>query len=98
MAEKRAGRWLLVEVRSSGTEAYDRGDKFAGYRTIPSFQEYLLASQKEPRIELFTRQPNNSWNLRIFGPGERLDLVSVGCTVELDRVYEGVFDAAASAS
>ncbi len=89
---------VVIEVLSTSTEAYDRGDKFAGYRTIPSFQEYLLASQKEPRIELFTRQPNNSWNLRIFGPGERLDLVSVGCTVELDRVYEGVFDTAASAS
>lgn len=43
---------VVVEVLSSSTEAYDRGDKFAGYRSLPSVQEYLLASQKEPRLEL----------------------------------------------
>lgn len=83
---------VVIEVLSSSTEAYDRGDKFAGYRTIPSFQEYVVASQKEPRIELFTRQSNGSWNLRIFGSGERVDLVSLDCAVEVDRVYEGVFE------
>lgn len=83
---------VVIEVLSSSTEAYDRGDKFAGYRTIPSFQEYVVASQKEPRIELFTRQSNGSWNLRIFGSGERVDLASLACAVEVDRVYEGVFE------
>jgi Uma2 family endonuclease len=88
---------VVIEVLSSSTEAYDRGDKFASYRTIPSVQEYLLASQSEPRLELFTRQPDRSWNLRIFGPGERAELVSVGCAVEVDRVYDGVFEADAAA-
>lgn len=66
--------------------------ELAGYRTIPSFEEYLVASQKEARIERFTRQADRSWNLRIFGPGERVELSSVGCAVEVDRVYEGVFE------
>jgi Uma2 family endonuclease len=83
---------VVVEVLSNGTEAYDRGDKFAGYRTVPTLQEYLLASQKQPRLELFTRQADGSWNLRIFGPGERVELGSVGCSIEVDRVYEGVFE------
>lgn len=33
---------LLVEVLSDSTEAYDRIDKAAHYRQIPSLQEYLL--------------------------------------------------------
>src|SRR5215203_5528676 len=33
---------VLIEVLSPTTEAYDRGDKFAQYREIPSFQEYVL--------------------------------------------------------
>ena len=86
---------LIVEVLSDSTEAYDRGDKFAGYRTIASFQEYVLASQKQPRIEVFTRQPDGSWTLRIYGPGERAVLASVECSIEVDKVYEGVHDTGA---
>ena len=81
---------LILEVLSDSTEACDRGDKFAGYRSIPSFQEYVLASQKQPRIEVFTRQPDGSWTLRIYGPGERAMFASVECSIEVDKVYEGV--------
>lgn len=82
---------VLVEVLSDSTEAYDRGDKFANYRTIPTFMEYVLASQKQPQIEVFTRQSDGSWTLRIYGPGERVDLPSLGCAIEVDRVYADVF-------
>lgn len=86
---------LIIEVLSDSSEAYDRGDKFAGYRSIASFQEYVIASQKEPRIEVFTRQPDGSWMLRVHGPGERAALASVGCAIEVDRVYADVFEAPA---
>lgn len=85
---------VVIEVLSPSTEAYDRGDKFAGYRTIPGLQDYVIASAKHPRIELFSRQENGTWSLRILGPGDRLDVPSVGCSIEIDRVYEGVFDPA----
>lgn len=83
---------VIIEVLSDSSEAYDRGDKFAGYRSIASFQEYIVASQKEPRIEVFTRQPDGSWMLRIHGPGAQVSLTSLGCTIEVDRVYAGVFE------
>src|SRR2546422_7535750 len=54
---------VLVEVLSDSTEAYDRGKKFEHYRRIPALQEYLLVSQKEPRIEQFIRQPDDHWLL-----------------------------------
>jgi len=54
---------LLVEVLSDSTEAYDRGKKFEHCRQIPALQEYLLVSQKEPRIEQFVRQPG--WTLAV---------------------------------
>lgn len=83
---------VIVEVLSSSTEAYDRGDKFAQYRTIPSFQDYVLASQKEPRIEHFRRMPDGTWLLRILLPGETLVLDSIGCELAVDRAYLKVFD------
>jgi Uma2 family endonuclease len=33
---------LIVEVLSDSTEAFDRGEKFAAYRQLPSLKEYLL--------------------------------------------------------
>jgi Uma2 family endonuclease len=36
---------LIWEVLSPSTEAYDRGDKFSYYKSIPSFREYLLIAQ-----------------------------------------------------
>ena len=52
---------LLIEILSPSTEGYDRGFKFAQYRTIESLQEYALTSQIEPRVEIFRRQPGGDW-------------------------------------
>ena len=37
---------LIVEVLSDSTEAFDRGDKFADYKTIPELEEYVPDSSK----------------------------------------------------
>lgn len=83
---------LVVEVLSDSSEAYDRGDKFAQYRTLPSMKEYVLASQKEARIEVFTRQADEGWVLRVYGAGETAKLASLGCELAVDRAYLGVFE------
>ena len=80
---------VIVEVLSKSTEAYDRGEKFHQYRRIPSLQEYVLVSQGVNRIEQFTRTAEG-WVLRSAGPGESLQLTSVGCVLQVDSVYEGV--------
>src|SRR2546430_451478 len=54
---------ILIEVLSDSTEAYDRGRKFEHYRQIPTLREYLLVSQKEPRIEQFIKQTDGRWLL-----------------------------------
>ena len=89
---------LVVEVLSDSSEAYDRGDKFAGYRTIASLRTYVLASQKEPRVEVFSRQPDGSWLLRVYGPGERAALPDIDTLLDVDRVYRGVLELLTGAS
>ena len=49
---------MIIEVLSPSTEAYDRGFKFAQYRTLESLQEYALVSQSEARVEIFRCQPS----------------------------------------
>src|SRR5262249_21649662 len=46
---------VIVEVLSKSTEGYDHGAKFAHYRTIPSFVEYVLVSQRTRQVEHFRR-------------------------------------------
>jgi len=82
---------LIVEVLSDSTEAYDRGKKFAHYRTLPSFAEYVLVSQKEPLVEVFFRQGDGTWQLTpVRGREAVVRLQSLGVDLRLAEVYERV--------
>jgi len=78
---------VLVEVLSDSSEAYDRGEKFAHYRRIPSLREYVLIAQHEPRIEVHRRNEFGRWELYEAGAGESIELASVGCQLSVDDVY-----------
>ena len=83
---------LLVEVLSPSTEGYDRGKKFAQYRALESFREYVLVSQEEVRVEIFTRQEDGHWLLSQEAArlDEALLLASIGCELRLADVYDRV--------
>src|ERR1700761_6242307 len=57
---------VLIEVFSKSTQDYDRGEKFASYRNIPSLREYLTVAQDKVHIEQHTRQPDQHWSLSEF--------------------------------
>src|SRR5690606_21529282 len=65
--------YVIIEVLSRSTEAYDRGDKWAAYRQIPSLCEYVLVSQTLPRIEIFRRK-GEGWHYEVAEAGQRLNL------------------------
>jgi Uma2 family endonuclease len=82
---------LIVEVLSDSTEAYDRGNKFAIYRQIPSLREYLLVSQHRVQVELYSRGDDGRWTLSDYSaPTDSVPLASVGCTLALAEVYDKV--------
>ncbi len=79
---------LIVEVLSDSTEAYDRGEKFAHYRRLPSLREYLLFSQRHARIESYRRSAEGVWMLAEAGVGETLTLAALeGVTLDVDLIY-----------
>jgi Uma2 family endonuclease len=84
---------VLVEVLSKNTEAYDRGEKFAHYQTIPSLREYVLVSYQRRRLEVLRRNEDGTWTLHDLRDSGIAELVSIGCKLPLDEVYRGVFDA-----
>lgn len=82
---------LLVEVLSDSTEAHDRGTKFAHYRTIPAFREYVLVSQKEALVDVFFRQPDETWRLTpVRGLDSTATLESLGVKLSLAEIYDRV--------
>ena len=82
---------LLVEVLSPSTESYDRGKKFAFYRSIPSLKEYALVSQRQKLVEVFRKNEENLWVLHETDEARGMvDLASVGCALQLDDLYANV--------
>jgi Uma2 family endonuclease len=82
---------LIAEVLSKGTRAYDRDDKFAAYRSIPSFQEYLLIDQYRLRVEQYSKTDANKWIFSEYGViGDRLMLTSVQVEIAIADLYENI--------
>lgn len=81
---------VIVEVLSPETEKFDRGEKFEGYRGIPSVAEVLLIAQHTRRVEHFARQPDGSWLLRVYRDADVCPLPAASVELPLDELYAGV--------
>ena len=80
---------FLAEILSPSSEAYDRGRKSEHYRQIESLAEYLLMAQDRLHVDLYTRQPDETWSLKEASrPGETLELRSIECVIPLADLYE----------
>ncbi|HOW46730.1 MAG TPA: Uma2 family endonuclease [Rubrivivax sp.] len=86
---------LLVEVLSPATAAYDRGDKFAAYRKLPSLREYLLVDTDSRRCDLYRKGGDGLWVLHPFEPGQAVTLASVELELGAAALWDEVPDPAA---
>ena len=81
---------LIIEVLSESTEAYDRGDKFTLYKQLASFVEYVLVDTKAVSIDFFRKNEEGGWTWPArLGPGDVLELQSVGLRIDVDEIYRG---------
>ena len=81
----------LVEVLSPSTEAYDRGQKFASYKSLDSLRDYVLVAQDAVRVEHFTLRGDGSWGEAVLRlRDDVLELPAIGCRIALRDVYEGI--------
>lgn len=82
---------LIIEVLSKSTRDYDRGGKFVAYRTIPTFQEYVLVDQYSYHVEHYTKTGDKTWTLREC---DRLDdtlaFTTVPVTILMEDIYSKV--------
>ncbi len=82
---------VIIEVLSESTEAYDRGKKFAHYRTLDSLSEYLLVAQDGVAIDQYVRQTDGRWLLTAYrGLGAVARISAIDCELPLAEVYDKV--------
>ena len=81
---------LVVEVLSPSTAGYDRGDKFAAYRLLPSLQEYLLVDPDSRRCDIYRKGADGLWVLHPFEPGQTLHLASVALDLPAATLWDEV--------
>jgi len=79
---------LIVEVLSRSTERHDRGDKFEGYKAIPTFREYILVEYRRREVEVWTCDDAGTWTATTYGSGDDIALTSVALTLPMDLMYE----------
>ena len=81
---------LVVEVLSPSTAAYDRGEKFAAYRLLPSLQEYLLVDPVARRCDLYRLGADGLWVLHPGAPQQGVHFASVGLELDGARLWDEV--------
>ena len=81
---------VIIEVLSTSTENYNRGEKFDRYQQLQSLQEYLLILQDQILVEHYIRQ-GKAWVPSEFRTLEDvLGLVSISAELPLHQVYRFV--------
>jgi Uma2 family endonuclease len=82
---------VIAEILSDSTKAYDRDEKFEAYRTIATFQEYLLIDQYKPHVEHYVKRDVNKWLFTEYnGQDARIVLSSVSVEIALADLYENI--------
>lgn len=84
---------VIIEVLSPSTRRYDESGKFALYRSIPSFQDYLLIDCEKIFVQHFRKIENNEWILHdYFYLADAIALNSIQETIYLYEIYDGIFN------
>ncbi|MGC9504153.1 Uma2 family endonuclease [Baaleninema sp.] len=82
---------VIVEVLSKSTKAYDKTDKFDYYRSLPSFQEYLVINQYRYSLEQYVKRDEGKWSITYYeSEDDALNLASMDIELALRDIYANV--------
>lgn len=82
--------WLVVEVLSPSTAAYDRGRKFELYRQVETLSHYLLAEQDRHGAELFRKNAEGLWVLQPLAASDTLRIAEQGIEWPISTLHADV--------
>ncbi|CAN5607229.1 Uma2 family endonuclease [soil metagenome] len=77
---------VVFEILSRSTEAYDRGDKFMMYASLPSLEQVVLIDSSRRHIEVWTRI-EGGWRFERTAEGTA-EVTSIDLSLDLDALYQ----------
>jgi Uma2 family endonuclease len=80
---------VIIEVLSKSTQNYDKGDKFTAYRSIPTFQEYVLIDQYSQHIEHYVKTEQRKW---IFQEYDEADSTLTFASLPFEILIADLYD------
>ena len=82
---------IIMEVLSKSTQQTDKTSKFRHYRSLPSFQEYILVDQYSYYVEQYVKQKDEQWLLRDYkGKESMLALANLEFEISFLELYKRV--------
>ncbi len=82
---------LIGEVLSKSTQNYDQGDKFRFYRSLETFEEYVLIAQDKILIMQYSKTSEGHWLLQEYEDEKAIiKLKSLPLEINIQDFYEGV--------
>ena len=82
---------VILEILSPSTTGYDYGLKFRLYQLLASFEEYILVSQDEPRVDRYRKTARDRWDLSIYtGLDAVVPIESLSLSLPLAEIYHGI--------
>ena len=81
---------LLIEVSSINSDKTDNTDKVAEYTALLSLQYYLVISQEEALVRVYSRDAQG-WRFDIYRDmNQVIDLTHFDCALKLSDIYKNV--------
>ena len=81
-----ATHWRLAKAAFARTAEYDRGDKLAHYKLIPSLKEVVFVAHDARRVTVVRRE-GDAWTTHEASDDETVALTSLGCELAVAEVY-----------
>jgi Uma2 family endonuclease len=82
---------VIFEILSDSTKGFDYTEKFDFYRSIPTFQEYILIEQRRVHVEQRYMETRNKWILMEYNQiTDVIKLAKVDIEIPLREIYRRV--------
>jgi Uma2 family endonuclease len=82
---------MLVEVTSKNSTSTDHNEKLKEYTALGSVKYYMIVSQDEKLVEVYTRNNGRSWHYDIYTEDDiEIHLSLLDLTLKMSDIYESV--------
>lgn len=78
----------LIEIMTTDSGSYDRGEKFRLYRSIPTLLEYIVVDSTTVCVEAYRKNEDYNWVLKEYTkPDQALEVHCLKASLTLQEIY-----------